>query len=204
MTKKLLENNKVEITTVAQVDRYQGFSEYSQIECEMIVEDIISQNKIWTMKHSRRGYDVLDTKEDWEPEGNSVEKDIESFQQYLDDTYGKGEYKAYALGVYDHSMISFSFNTGEDNRCKWDSGTCGFIGLSKYIIDYFTKDNRSINQYANMLSDAWNGNVERYYVIDNLTDEEVDCILSTESCEDIIKWKKHVEETYGVKEFEAQ
>ena len=40
MTKKLLENNKVEITTVAQVDRYQGFSEYSQIECEMIVEEL--------------------------------------------------------------------------------------------------------------------------------------------------------------------
>ena len=197
MSKKLLDNGMVEETIVKEIPRYEGICNYSQAECEMIVEDFKETNKVWTMKHNREGFDSLDTKEDWEPEGNSVCEDIESFQKYLDETYGKDKYEAYALGAYIHSTVSFAFNKGEDNRCRWDSGTCGFVGINKEL-------NVDLNQYASQLSDAWNGYVYVLEIWDNLNDEVVDEILSTESCKVISEWKDKMKEQYGVTEYKEQ
>ena len=197
MSKKLLDNGMVEETIVKEIPRYEGICNYSQAECEMIAEDFKEINKVWTMKHNREGFDSLDTKEDWEPEGNSVCEDIESFQKYLDETYGKDKYEAYALGAYIHSTVSFAFNKGEDNRCRWDSGTCGFVGISKEL-------NVDLNQYASQLSDAWNGYVYVLEIWDNLNDEVVDEILSTESCKAINEWKDKMKEQYGVTEYKEQ
>lgn len=197
MSKKLLDNGMVEETIVKEIPRYEGICNYSQAECEMIAEDFKNLNKVWTMKHNREGFDSLDTKEDWEPEGNSVCEDIESFQKYLDETYGKDKYEAYALGAYIHSAVSFAFNKGEDNRCRWDSGTCGFVGISKEL-------NVDLNQYASQLSDAWNGYVYVLEIWDNLNDEVVDEILSTESCKVISEWKDKMKEQYGVTEYKEQ
>ena len=197
MSKKLLDNGMVEETIVKEIPRYEGICNYSQAECEMIAEDFKNLNKVWTMKHNREGFDSLDTKEDWEPEGNSVCEDIESFQKYLDETYGKDKYEAYALGAYIHSTVSFAFNKGEDNRCRWDSGTCGFVGINKEL-------NVDLNQYASQLSDAWNGYVYVLEIWDNLNDEVVDEILSTESCKVISEWKDKMKEQYGVTEYKEQ
>ena len=197
MSKKLLDNGMVEETIVKEIPRYEGICNYSQAECEMIAEDFKNLNKVWTMKHNREGFDSLDTGEDWEPEGNSVCEDIESFQKYLDETYGKDKYEAYALGAYVHSTVSFAFNKGEDNRCRWDSGTCGFVGISKEL-------NVDLNQYASQLSDAWNGYVYVLEIWDNLNDEVVDEILSTESCKVISEWKDKMKEQYGVTEYKEQ
>ena len=197
MSKKLLDNGMVEETIVKEIPRYEGICNYSQAECEMIVEVFKETNKVWTMKHNREGFDSLDTKEDWEPEGNSVCEDIESFQKYLDETYGKDKYEAYALGAYIHGTVSFAFNKGEDNRCRWDSGTCGFVGISKEL-------NVDLNQYASQLSDAWNGYVYVLEIWDNLNDEVVDEILSTESCKVISEWKDKMKEQYGVTEYKEQ
>ena len=197
MSKKLLDNGMVEETIVKEIPRYEGICNYSQVECEMIAEDFKNLNKVWTMKHNREGFDSLDTKEDWEPEGNSVCEDIESFQKYLDETYGKDKYEAYALGAYIHSAVSFAFNKGEDNRCRWDSGTCGFVGINKEL-------NVDLNQYASQLSDAWNGWVYVLEIWDNLNDEVVDEILSTESCKVISEWKDKMKEQYGVTEYKEQ
>lgn len=196
MTKKLLENNKVEITTVTQVDRYVGREYYSQTECEMIIEDFVEQNKVWTLKHSREGFDSLDTKEGWEPEGESLAADLESFQKYLDETYGKDKYEAYTLGAYIHSAVSFAFNKGEDNRCRWDSGTCGFVGINKEMYDGV-----DLNSLASQLSDAWNGWVSVLEVWDNYEDDVVDEIVSIESIKSINDWKQKMKEKYGVVEF---
>lgn len=197
MTKTLLENGNVQVTTVKEISRYEGICNYSQAECELIAEDFKNLNKVWTMKHNREGFDSLDTGEDWEPEGNSVCEDIESFQKYLDETYGKDKYEAYALGAYIHSAVSFAFNKGEDTRCRWDSGTCGFVGISKELkVD--------LNQYASELSDAWNGWVYIMEVWDNLEDEVVDEIISTESCKAINEWKDRMKEQYGVTEYKEQ
>lgn len=197
MSKKLLDNGMVEETIVKEIPRYEGICNYSQAECEMIAEDFKEINKVWTIKHNREGFDSLDTKEDWEPEGNSVYEDIESFQKYLDETYGKDKYEAYALGAYIHSAVSFAFNKGEDNRCRWDSGTCGFVGINKEL-------NVDLNQYASQLSDAWNGWVYVLEIWDNLNDEVVDEILSTESCKAISEWKDKMKEQYGVTEYKEQ
>ena len=197
MSKKLLDNGMVEETIVKEIPRYEGICNYSQAECEMIAEDFKNLNKVWTMKHNREGFDSLDTKEDWEPEGNSVCEDIESFQKYLDKTYGEGKYEAYALGAYIHGAVSFAFNKGEDNRCRWDSGTCGFVGINKEL-------NVDLNQYASQLSYAWNGYVYILEIWDNLNDEVVDEILSTESCKVINEWKDKMKEQYGVTEYKEQ
>lgn len=197
MSKKLLDNGMVEETIVKEIPRYEGICNYSQAECEMIAEDFKETNKVWTMKHNREGFDSLDTGEDWEPEGNSVCEDIESFQKYLDETYGEGKYEAYALGAYIHSAVSFAFNKGEDNRCRWDSGTCGFVGINKEL-------NVDLNQYASQLSDAWNGWVYVLEIWDNLNDEVVDEILSIESCKVISEWKDKMKEQYGVTEYKEQ
>lgn len=197
--KKLLDDNKIQVTTISEIDRYVGREYYSQAECELIVEDITANNKIWTTKHSREGFENLDTKEDWEPEGKSVEADIESFQKYLDDTYGKDKYEAYALGAYIHSAVSFAFNKGEDTRCHWDSGTCGFIGINKEM--YMNVD---LNDLANQLSDAWNGYVSVIEVWDNYEDDVVDEILSTEPMSVINDWKERMKAAYGVTEFKQE
>lgn len=195
--KKLLENGNVEVTTVSEEPHYIGYTEYDEAQCDMVVEDFMEQNKAWITKNNREGFDKLDTEEDWEPEGNSVEADIESFQKYLDDTYGKDKYEAYALGAYIHSTVSFAFNKSEDNRCRWDSGTVGFVGINKEC-------KYNVNLLASQLSDAWNGWIQRIYIWDNLNDEEVDEISSLESDDDIDTWKETMKQKYGVTEYKEQ
>ena len=199
MSKKLLDNGMVEETIVKEIPRYEGICNYSQAECEMIAEDFKNLNKVWTIKHNREGFDSLDTKEDWEPEGNSVCEDIESFQKYLDETYGEGKYEAYALGAYIHSAVSFAFNKGEDNRCRWDSGTIGFVGINKEMYDGV-----DLNSLASQLSYAWNGYVYVLEIWDNLNDEVVDEILSTESYKAISEWKYKMKEQYGIENYKEQ
>lgn len=189
-----LENDKV-VKTIKEIyeDRYEGFWEYDGCECDFVRDDFKEQNKVWC-KNSREGFEVLNTGENWEPEGESVEKDLELFQKYLDETYGKDKYEAYALGAYVHSMVSFAFNKSDDTRCRWDSGTCGFVGINKEL-------NVDLNHYASALSDAWNGSIEHIYVYDNYNDEEVDSITSLCSQKEIQEWKDKMKEQYGITEF---
>lgn len=198
MEKTLLENGNVQVTTVKEIPHYEGFWEYDQPACECVSEDFVEQNKVWITSREREGFKgVFDTGEDWEPEGKSVEDDIESFQKYLDETYGKDKYEAYALGAYIHSTVSFAFNKGEDNRCRWDSGTVGFVGLSKEC-------NYNPSVLASQLSDAWNGWITRTFVYDNLEDDIVDEISSLDTDEDIKQWKEKMKEQYGIESYKEQ
>ena len=192
----LEDDNTVKTVKEIYEPRYVGREYYDQIECETVVDEFTANNKIWAMKSSREGFDSLDTKEDWEPTGNSVVEDIESFQKYLDDTYGKDKYEAYALGAYVHGSVSFALNKGEDTRCRWDSGTCGFVGINKetYLLDH-------LNELVSDLSDAWNGYISVYEVYDNYEDEVVDTCWSTDTMESISKWKEEMKEKYGVTDF---
>lgn len=196
LDKKLLENGNVEVTETREIPRYQGYETYSQAECEMIVEDFKENCKIWTTKHSREGFELLDTKENWEPEGETLSEDLDSYQKYLDDTYGTGKYEAYTIGAYIHSAVSFAFGKSEDRRCQWDSGTIGFIGIP---VEW-----KELGKQAQILSDAWNGYITVLEVFDNLTGEIVDDIISTEDYEYIQKWKENVKEKYGVTEFKTE
>lgn len=204
MTEKIisvsLENDNT-VKTVKEIyePRYEGREYYSQAECELIFEDFKEHNKIWTAKHSREGFDSLDTKENWEPEAGKVVEDMESFQKYLDDTYGKDKYEAYALGAYVHGSVSFAFNKGEDTRCKWDSGTCGFVGINKEMYNGV-----DLNDLASQLSDAWNGAVSVLEVWDNYEDDVADEILSTEPMSVINDWKERMKAAYGVTEYKEE
>ena len=190
--------NETTVKTVKEIyePRYEGFWEYDGTECEWVKDDFKEINKVWC-KNSREGFEVLNTGEKWMPDGESIEKDIESFQKYLDETYGKDKYEAYALGAYIHGSVSFAFNKGEDTRCRWDSGTVGFVGINKEL-------NMDLSFYAGKLSDAWNGCVERLWVYDNYEDEEVDEITSLLDYKAIQEWKAKMEEQYGVKEFKSE
>ena len=190
--------NETTVKTVKEIyePRYEGFWEYDETECEWVRNDFKEINKVWC-KNSREGFEALNTGEKWMPDGESIEKDIESFQKYLDDTYGKDKYEAYALGAYIHGSVSFAFNKGEDTRCRWDSGTVGFVGINKEL-------NVDLSFYAGKLSDAWNGCVERLWVYDNYEDEEVDEITSLLDYKAIQEWKAKMEEQYGVKEFKSE
>lgn len=193
--RKLLENGNVQQIITKELPRYEGYETYSQAECEMVVEDYKENCKIWTMKHSREGFETLDTKEEWEPEGETLSEDLDSYQKYLDDTYGAGKYEAYTIGAYIHSAVSFAFGKSEDRRCQWDSGTIGFIGIP---VEW-----KNIGKQAQILSDAWNGYISVLEVVDNLTEESVDEIFSTEDWNTIQKWKEDVKEKFGVSEFKT-
>ena len=187
--------NETTVKTVKEIyePRYEGFWEYDETECEWVRNDFKEINKVWC-KNSREGFEALNTGEKWMPDGESIEKDIESFQKYLDETYGKDKYEAYALGAYVHGMVSFAFNKSDDTRCRWDSGTCGFVGISKELkVD--------LSRYASNLSDAWNGSIERLYVYDNYEDEPVDEITSLSTQKEINEWKEQMKEKYGVEDY---
>lgn len=195
--KILLDNGKVQITTTQEVNRYQGYYCYSQSLIDMTTEDIKEQNKIWMTKHSREGFNCLDTNENWEPEHDSVAEDIESFQKYLDETYGKDKYEAYAVGAYIHSAVSFQISKGPDTRCPWDSGTVGFIGINKecnYDVDYL----------ASTLSDCWNGYLAELQIYDIYNEDVVDSILNNEPFKVVEEWKAKMKEQYGVTDYQQQ
>jgi hypothetical protein len=187
-TRTLLDNNMVKVIVEQDIPRYRAQAHYASF-CDSVVQDFKDNCKIWAFR-SREGFDHLNTGEDWEPSRESVVKDIELFQQYLDKTYGTGKYEAYALGAYIHSDVSFAFNKGEDTRCRWDSGTCGFIGVPK---EGWYND---LNKAASDLSDAWNGYIISYSVFDEYTHE---CIDFNDSLSDDIKdWMKQTEQEYNI------
>ena len=203
MEKTLLDNNNIKIIETKVIPRYEGIAHYCQAACEMFVDDVKEQNKIWMTSRSREGFDSLNTGEAWEPEGESVYKDIESFQKYLDDTYGKDKYEAYAVGAYIHSGVSFSISKGPDNRCRWDSGTIGFVGIPKYSVEYWEKRG-GISEYASLLTESWEGTLGEICVYDDYTGDLVDSCWTTDTCAEIEEWKAKMKEEYGVTEYEEE
>lgn len=191
-------NNEIITTIVETSPRYVGYNHYSSACCDMVIEDFKAINKVWTTKKSREGFENLDTNENWEPTGESLQEDLESFQEYLNE-YGEGKYEAFTIGAYVHGAVSFAFNKGEDTRCQWDSGTIGFVGVPT---DGTYKEH--LNQVASELSDAWNGWLHEYQVRDEYNDELLDSIMSSESVKDINKWKEQMKEQYGVTEYKEQ
>ena len=170
LQRTLNDEGSVDIVTVTTVPHYEGRIFASQAGCDALVESVKEQCVIWCARN-REGFEVLNTINDWEPEGESLAKDLELFQQYLDENYEKGTMVAYALGAYIHSMVSFSISKSEDNRCRFDSGTCGFIGIPNNMVDH-------TSQIAEDLSNGWNGEVYEYQIWDNLADDLVDSEMS--------------------------
>lgn len=197
---ELVEPNKIQITTIEEKDRYVGKVIYSQVNVDMELDDFKENNKCWTTKKSREGFDCLDTGENWEPKAGNLKEDLTHFQIYLDKTYGSGEYEAFALGAYIHSGVSFSISKGADTRDRWDSGTVGFIGIPKYSVEYWEKRG-GIHEYASLLTDMWNGTLGEICIYDNYNEDIVDSCWTSDSVAEINEWKAQMKEQYGVTDY---
>ena len=143
-------------------------------ECEMAIEDIEYCCKIWVKS---RNYSNLTNVEldDFD--------DLAGFQSAIGE-----EYEAFILGAYIHSGTSFSISKTGDHRCRFDSGTLGFIGVPK---------GTNLAKIAEELTAAWNGEYEGYEIYDNLTDDYIDSICDYDY-NSLKKWKEEAREKYGV------
>ena len=203
MTRKLLDNGNVEITTIKEVKRYSGIAyKPDQGFWDDEMDQILGYNrkndseckycKIWTPV---RGFSNLCTETDFEPIGDSLQSDKELFQRYLDREYGKGQYKAYVLGAYIHSAVDFSISDEGDHRCKWDSGQLGFIGIpTKEAEECWLNDPAKV---ACELTAIWEGEHITYEIKDELTEDYIES-LTTYDYKQYQEFRKKCIEKYGV------
>ena len=131
-------------------------------ECEMAIKDIKTYCKLWVK--SRNYSNLTNVEGDFD--------DLAGFQSAIGE-----EYEAFVLGAYIHSGTSFSISKTGDHRCRFDSGTLGFIGVPK---------GTNPDEIAEELTAAWNGEYEIY---DNLTDDYVDYICDYDY-KNLEKWKE--------------
>ena len=157
-------------------------------ECEMTIEDIQNHCKIWVKSCNYSNLTNVELDEDEVFEGKSLAGDLAGYQKFLDNKFGEGKYEAFVLGAYIHSGTSFSISKTGDHRCRFDSGTLGFIGVPK---------GTNLAKIAEELTAAWNGEYEGYEIYDNLTDDYVDSICDYDY-KNLKKWKEEAREKYGV------
>ena len=158
-------------------------------ECEMAIEEIEYCCKIWVKSRDYSNLTNVELDEDEVFEGKSLAGDLAGYQKFLDNKFGEGKYEAFVLGAYIHSGTSFSISKTGDHRCRFDSGTLGFIGVPKGM---------NPDEIADALTAAWNGEYEGYESYDNLTDDYVDSMYDYDY-KNIKKWKEEAREKYGVK-----
>ena len=142
-------------------------------ECEMVIEEIKDCCKLWV--ESRDYSNLTNVEGDFD--------DLAGFQSAIGE-----EYEAFVLGAYIHSGTSFSISKTGDHRCRFDSGTLGFIGVPKGM---------NPDEIAEELTAAWEGEYEGYEIYDNLTDDYVDSICDYDY-KNLKKWKEEAREKYGV------
>ena len=154
-------------------------------ECEMAIEEIEYCCKIWVK--SRDYSNLTNVEGDFD--------DLASYQKFLDREFGKGEYEAFVLGAYIHSGTSFSISKTGDHRCRFDSGTLGFIGLKKDVNVCYNAEHPE--KVADALTAAWNGEYQGYEIYDNLLDDYVDSICDYDY-NSLEEWKKSAKLKYDV------
>ena len=152
-------------------------------ECEMTIEDIQNHCKIWVKSCNYSNLTNVELDEDEVFEGKSLAGDLAGYQKFLDNKFGEGKYEAFVLGAYIHSGTSFSISKTGDHRCRFDSGTLGFIGVPK---------GTNPDEIAEELTVAWNGEY------DNLTDDYVDSICDYDY-NSLKKWKEEARSKYNLK-----
>ena len=164
-------------------------------ECEMTVEEIKDCCKLWVKSYNYSNLTNVELDEDEVFEGKSLAGDLASYQKFLDREFGEGEYEAFALGAYIHSGTSFSISKTGDHRCRFDSGTLGFIGLKKNVDDCYSA--KHPEKVADALTAAWNGEYQGYEIYDNLLDDYVDSICDHDY-NNLEEWKKSAKLKYDV------
>lgn len=164
-------------------------------ECEMTVEEIKDCCKLWVKSCNYSNLTNVKLDEDEVFEGKSLAGDLAGYQKFLDREFGEGKYEAFALGAYIHSGTSFSISKTGDHRCRFDSGTLGFIGLKKDVNAYCSAEHPE--KVADELTAAWNGEYQGYEIYDNLLDDYVDSICDYDYNR-LEEWKKSAKLKYDV------
>ena len=160
--------NKVKVVEMYEVDRYEPRICNCQEECETTIEEIKECCKIYVPKGDYRNLTTFEINYD-DLTGQTLQEDLEIFQKKLDEEFGKDAYEAFVLGAYIHSGTAFSVNKTGNHVCRFDSSQLGFIGLRKGIDDYYSAEHP--DHVANMLTAAWEGQFNEYFVYDNLTQD---------------------------------
>lgn len=185
----LKNENIVHVVEEYDIPRYEmRVRDNCSYECEMAIEDIQYCCKLWVKSCNYSNLTNVKLDEDEVFEGKSLAGDLAGYQKFLDNKFGEGKYEAFVLGAYIHSGTSFSISKTGDHRCRFDSGTLGFIGVLK---------GTNPDKIAEELTAAWNGEYEGYEIYDNLTDDYVDSICDY-NYKNIKKWKEEARKKYGV------
>ena len=180
----LKNENIVHVTEEYDLPRYEmRVRNDCSVECEMTVEEIKDCCKLWVKSCNYSNLTNVELDEDEVFEGKSLAGDLAGFQSAIGD-----EYEAFVLGAYIHSGTSFSISKTGDHRCRFDSGTLGFIGVPKGM---------NPDKIAEELTAAWNGEYQGYDIYDNLLDDYVDSICDYDY-KNLEEWKEEARKKYGV------
>ena len=179
----------VHVTEEYDLPRYEVRVRYDcSDECEMAIEDIKDCCKLWVGSYNYSNLTNVELDEDEVFEGKSLADYLAGYQKFLDNKFGEGKYEAFVLGAYIHSGTSFSISKTGDHRCRFDSGTLGFIGVPK---------GTNLAKIAEELTAAWNGEYQGYEIYDNLLDDYVDSICDYDY-NGLEEWKKSAKLKYDV------
>lgn len=192
---RTLLGDKVKVVESYELERYTPRIIGScQSSCEMVMDDIKESCKIYVPRGEYKWLSNFEMNYD-DLTGNTLEEDRQIFQNKLDEAFGKDEYEAFVLGAYIHSGTAFSVNKEGNHVCRFDSSQLGFIGLKKNTEDCYSAEHP--DKVANDLNAAWNGEFNEYQVIDNLTDDIEDSII-TADYDEARKWCDKAKEKYNI------
>ena len=196
----LFDEKTVHIVEQYDCPRYKGYAfSDCQYRCEDVVNTIKEDCKIWVKPTGDFSSLITFNIDSDQLTGQTLADDLEIYQRLLDEEFGKDKYEAFVLGAYIHSDVSFSINKSGNSVCCFDSSQLGFIGLPKNEADAQYKSNLAHNaeKIAESLTAAWNGEFVEYGVIDELSSDTVECLVTADYTE-AREFRKKILDKYGI------
>lgn len=196
----LLDEKTIRVVEQYDCPRYRGYvSGNCQFECEEAVNTVKEDCKIWVKPTGDFSSLITFNIDSDKLTGKTLAEDLEIYQKLLDEEFGKDKYEAFVLGAYIHSGVSFSINKCGNHVCCFDSSQLGFIGLPKNEADAGCPSNLASNaeKIAESLTAAWNGEFVEYGVIDELSSDTIECLV-TADYDEARAFRNKMLEKYGI------
>lgn len=196
----LLDEKTIHVVEQYDCPRYRGYAYGNcQFECEDVVNTIKEDCKIWVAPNSDFSNLTTFNIDSNQLTGKTLIEDLEIYQHLLDEEFGKDKYEAFVLGAYIHSGTFFSINKCGNQVCRFDSSQLGFIGLPKNEADAGCPSNLASNaeKIAESLTAAWNGEFVEYGVIDELSSDTIEYLV-TADYDEARAFRNKILEKYGI------
>lgn len=196
----LLDEKTIHVVEQYDSPRYRGYAFGNcQLECEQVVNEIKEDCQIWVKPTGDFSSLITFNIDSDRLTGKTLTEDLEIYQKLLDEEFGKDKYEAFVLGAYIHSGVSFSINKCGNQVCRFDSSQLGFIGLPKNEADARCTSNLASNaeKIAESLTAAWNGEFVEYGVIDELSSDTIECLV-TADYDEARAFRNKILEKYGI------